>query len=1260
MTRSYERIRPSCRALHIGSFLIAIVLLLTPLLTAASSPYPGADQVSPAMPGGGMGIAFANPCDPVALSLSAVALPASMASAALASDGTHVYFFGGHNATSGVASKTIYVYVPSSGTLASVNATLPSAEPDPVATYDKTRNVFWIFPGDQSPSTPIYEFNATTLLIRSVGSWAIPQGPAAFDIGNQTILLGGHPATNASWSFNGTALLGQPGLPAPREDAAIAYDGDTPAYLMGGRNGSQLYDSIVAFSPPFGGFRGDAYALGAALSAPVVNGSGVVEDSCAYLVGGALSDGSPNSAIQAFNPTLDQVQQIGVLPSGLRVMGHAAVVGHEAVAEALASGSPAAPQLLVMQFYRPYEGRHLLSSTAMTVGAPLDSSTLLARGPALGPISASIDAAVGRPALDYGAALAATGAGLEMTPINATAAFVGIQSARAFLGPFVTSASVASLTENTSTEIVFATPSGQRALDLVLGGDESANLTATLTTIDNQRQNATTFAVGTGDVHVTVSVDSLGLANITLARGDRTDWSAHNLQIGPGPFYVILGRRDAKPPHPTPVIWQAFSVATASCLPPSAILQGIWTQGRTATLSELPRGGGPACAPTETRIQWGDGFTTRFPQNTTTFSNHTFGGDGTYVVKITTYQDDGTAASIVENVSVSDKLHANFVIHPMGLQLRVNATPAGTPNATYNWSWGDGSNATQGIGAEHTYRQESSMGLFGTQSYDVRLAVALPGSSNTATQQLRFSTTMFPGVVDGTWLGGGEHVTLSPHPYQIGAAYVWDWGDGTPLTSGSIGHHDYSNTAIEHTVILYAMSPDGTATISYQTITPTLSPPSYPTNWPGTPVGYPTLDRLQPLGPLPSTFLALSDINVPNRVTVIPFPFAPFWANLTWSWGDNASPTLAQTPTHTYAQPGTYNITMRVASNGTSTYSVSKSIAVGGSSNGFAPGEILIRNATVIASGPIKNALGQTFLWNWGDGTQSLGIFGNHTYGSPGLYVVRRTLFEGSMATYNSTAIVRIGPPASFVWIKRFDAPSIDNTTAGLKVHVGIPAAYFAPLSGLHVTVQWHWDSLAGEVVFATIPNSNGSSGLDFGAVNHTFSTAGSHLVMAWIDIQGDTTSLAGGPDALVTVSAGNTSQENGTNPGPPIEGNGSQSTQAEGAQLDVSLAEAGLTVVATAHAYGSNGTIEIDWGDGSVSQGPVASHTYAALRDYNVTARLIENGISKVNVTRVAALASNGPMGPERVNVPTLSPLESAFAVLGLAAIASRRSLSR
>ena len=130
--------------------------------------------------------------------------------------------------------------------------------------------------------------------------------------------------------------------------------------------------------------------------------------------------------------------------------------------------------------------------------------------------------------------------------------------------------------------------------------------------------------------------------------------------------------------------------------------------------------------------------------------------------------------------------------------------------------------------------------------------------------------------------------------------------------------------------------------------------------------------------------------------------FAGAW---TWDFGDGNTSTQ-QNPSHNYAQPGTYQVTLNVASTVGCDSAITLPVAVDSDpvADFSLPTNCGITNAFTDLSF-VPNGLGNLtgWLWNYGDGNTSNAQNPTHTFAAPGTYNISLTVTSSNTCTHTVT-----------------------------------------------------------------------------------------------------------------------------------------------------------------------------------------------------------------------------------------------------------------
>lgn len=392
------------------------------------------------------------------------------------------------------------------------------------------------------------------------------------------------------------------------------------------------------------------------------------------------------------------------------------------------------------------------------------------------------------------------------------------------------------------------------------------------------------------------------------------------------------------------------------------------------------------------------------------------------------------------NLNLSADFSSDAVMGALPLTVNFSDSSTGIVDDWF-WDFGDGSTSTL-QNPSHTY---NSVGFF-----DVSLSISNSGESDSLTRTdyievlppaptAAFSADVTSGL-------SPLDVNFSDQSLGLPTSWLWDFGDGGSSTLQDPMHT--FNTG-SYTIALTATNSSGSDTL-IQT----------------------DLIVVQPPAPVAAFSASVMQGGLP---LVVQFTDLSTQAPTAWSWdfGDGGSSTL-QHPQHTYTQAGSYQVSL-LASNAS------------GSDSFQLPGLILVVAAPPVASfgadptGGILPLVVQftdtstddPYSWDWdfGDGSQSTEQHPNHTYTTPGDFMV--SLRVGNPLgsdTALAASPISVLPP---VPIANFSA---DVTSGIVPVSVN-----FTDLSQ-NFPSSWAWDFGDG---FSSTEQSP----------SHTYTTVGSYSV---------------------------------------------------------------------------------------------------------------------------------------------------------------------
>ncbi|WP_131106063.1 LamG domain-containing protein [Ornithinimicrobium sufpigmenti] len=286
-------------------------------------------------------------------------------------------------------------------------------------------------------------------------------------------------------------------------------------------------------------------------------------------------------------------------------------------------------------------------------------------------------------------------------------------------------------------------------------------------------------------------------------------------------------------------------------------------------------------------------------------------------------------------------------------------------------------------------------------------------------------------------------------------------------------------------------------------------------------------------------------------------------ASYDWSFGDGATAS-GVTPTHTYAESGTYPVTLVVTDDDGATHTSVREVTVVANVPPMArfgvESSFLQAGFDASASSDEDGSIVE-YLWDFGDGSAGSGVVTGHTYDEPGTYLVTLQVRDDDGAVHSTSAEVTVAakPPNQ--------APAAEFSHEVTALLVSVDASASEDPDGDIVSYEWGFgDGATGTGLMAT----------------HTYAAAGTYEVS--LVVTDDE-----GASALSSVSV--TVQE------PP-------QNQAPTAQLTVSVSDLTVSVDGSESLDTDGQVVAYDWdfGDGEQASGQTASHTYAAAGTYTVT----------------------------------------------------------
>ncbi|MCC6385695.1 MAG: PKD domain-containing protein [Bacteroidia bacterium] len=414
-------------------------------------------------------------------------------------------------------------------------------------------------------------------------------------------------------------------------------------------------------------------------------------------------------------------------------------------------------------------------------------------------------------------------------------------------------------------------------------------------------------------------------------------------------------------------------------------------------------------------VSWDFGDTTPAQPGDNVVHQYSLPGIYQVTLFVKTYSDCDTSLSSLVTVidsPVADFSFQNACIDSAIVFTDQSVAPSGSSIDSINWNFGDGNFAT-GNSVSHQYLSPGN--------YTVTITVFTnTGCTNSIDKQV----IVYPKPL-ASWVSSfpcvGSAINFfntSSVPSGNIAGYLWNFGDGTFSVQQTPQHTYNSNGPYEVALIVY--SAFGCTDTSSDNLIINSSP-EFDFSISPTCLGQST---------------QFSYINLNSNQSDTAF----FW---NWNFGDNTPSSIIPSPSHFYAQPGVYQVTLTATALNTCSRIVTKHISVNpvpqvsfttsssiciGSSNQFT-------NLSYILSGSISQ-----FTWNFGDNSQlSNDQHPVHTYYSASTFNVTLTAISDSGCTHSASQPVTVSPlpEASYTVTPDFGSPpltvTIVNSTPGLN-----------------------------------------------------------------------------------------------------------------------------------------------------------------------------------------------------------------------------------
>jgi len=393
----------------------------------------------------------------------------------------------------------------------------------------------------------------------------------------------------------------------------------------------------------------------------------------------------------------------------------------------------------------------------------------------------------------------------------------------------------------------------------------------------------------------------------------------------------------------------------------------------------------------------------------------TYSIPGTYSVKLKITNSFGCADSLIRQNYITVLTPVNPVISATvttGCAPVVSNLSCNVPNASsYSWNFGNGQTSTSAF-------QSVNYSQAGTYSPQLTITMANGcsySSSANPTIQVNPKPVVQFNVANGT---GCAPLTPTITNTSTGAVtYNWTFGNSSTSTS-----FQPSPTFTEGGLVFVRLSATSALGCTSQLqINGAINVT--------TPIAQFTASNNTGCPPL--------NVQFTNQGTI--------GAAYLWDFGDGTTSTQ-NNPTHVYNQLGDYDVTLTVI-NGVGCQDTAMLVNLVQASNEqaiYSPPPAISACSPFTASFDIQQVPGETYTWNFGDGTTETGISPSHMYNEPG--------------TYNVSLLVNNGSPCGTIYTT-YQTIIIEGEIPEFSVNVGqCPPHPVTFNDNVGDAVSWLWD----------------------------------------------------------------------------------------------------------------------------------------------------------------------------------------------------------
>jgi PKD repeat protein len=307
-----------------------------------------------------------------------------------------------------------------------------------------------------------------------------------------------------------------------------------------------------------------------------------------------------------------------------------------------------------------------------------------------------------------------------------------------------------------------------------------------------------------------------------------------------------------------------------------------------------------------------------------------------------------------------------------------------------------------------------------------------------------------------------------------------------------------------------------------------------------------------------------------------------------WNFGDGGT-SMLQNPTHIYATPGTFTVTLTVTDAIGCKATVSKliTVALATADFTFTPVKpcvgdtVQFTDTSTSTDGPIVS-----WVWNFGDGGTSIGQNPTHTYTATGTYIITLQVTDanGCTASISRTITVSPLPTANFTFTRTL--PCVGELVRFTDASTSLNGAI----------VNWSWD-------FGDGGTSTGQN------PTHTYTSGGNFIVTLQVtDVLGCKASVS------KTITIAVATADFSFTPGRPCVGDAIQFTDAS--------SSTGGPIVSWSWSFGDASSGDIHGGSSTLKN---PTYTYSATGTFAVTLTVTDaNGCMATKVKNVTVIQAD------------------------------------